>query len=87
VQEYREKPAIPIAISSGTYVLDQNAVALIPPGARFDVTDLFLAVRTAGLPVAAFEHQSPWIDVNDEPALRRAEEMLSGLSTPVIGAR
>jgi NDP-mannose synthase len=86
VQEYREKPTMPIVISSGTYVLGHNAVALIPPDTRFDVTDLFRVVRAAGLQVAAFEHQSPWIDVNDEPALRRAEEMVSALSSAVNGA-
>jgi NDP-mannose synthase len=75
VLEYREKPLFPILISSGTYVIGAQAVDLIDPDRSFDVTHLFAALKEKRLKVASFEHDSSWIDVNDELSLRRAREL------------
>lgn len=74
VLEYREKPIIPVVISSGTYAVSAGAATLIPPDGKFDITQLFTAVKAKGLRVAAFEHECAWVDVNDEAARRKAEE-------------
>jgi NDP-mannose synthase len=81
VLEYLEKPILPIPISSGTYVLSPEAARLIEPEARFDITDLFRAVRANGLKVCAFEHDCPWVDVNDDAALRGAEQRFPAAGT------
>jgi D-glycero-D-manno-heptose 1,7-bisphosphate phosphatase len=75
VVDYCEKPAFPVTISSGIYVVSRAAAELIEPDRRFDITDLFRAVHLRGLRVSAFEHRSQWIDVNDASALKRAEEL------------
>jgi mannose-1-phosphate guanylyltransferase/phosphomannomutase len=77
VLDYLEKPLLPISISSGTYVIGPNASELIEPGKRFDVTHLFRLAKANGLKVSAFEHTCFWIDINDEPALRKAECILA----------
>ena len=77
VEEYREKPYFPVQVSSGTYVLSATATALIEPERRFDITHLFAALKAQGAKICAFEHQSPWVDVNDEPARRRAEAVFA----------
>ena len=80
VMEYREKPEFPVVVSSGTYVVSKAAAQLIVPDRRFDITHLFTAAKAGGLLVRAFAHSSTWIDVNDEAALRRAEEVFGGAS-------
>ena len=77
VVAYLEKPAFPIPISSGTYVLGPKAIATIEPGIRFDIPRLFETAKLARLKVCAFSHNCPWIDINDEPALQRADTLFS----------
>lgn len=74
---YREKPKLPVPISSGAYVLSRRAIEQIPAGRRFDVPALIERLLLAGEPVLAFAHEEPWIDVNDEAALAGAELLLS----------
>lgn len=82
VVEYREKPVFPVRISSGTYIIGPSAAELIVPNRRFDITDLFLAVRARGLKIAAFDHDSKWIDINDAPSLLRAESLFASGNNP-----
>src|SRR6185295_5233101 len=77
VVEYREKPRLPVCISSGTYVLSRSACELIPRGQRLDIPALFNRVRASGGRVAAFPHEAAWIDVNDAEAVRRAAELIT----------
>ena len=66
-----------MTISSGAYVISPTAAALIEPEQRFDITDLFRSVRHHELKVAAFEHDSKWIDINDVAALQQAETLFA----------
>ena len=75
---YREKPTLSIPISSGTYVLHRRAIDRVPAGRRLDVPALIEALLQAGEAVLAYPHQEPWIDVNDETALARAQRLFSG---------
>lgn len=72
-----EKPHQDYRISSGTYVLSPAAVALISPGENLGAPQLFDRVRDARLPVRAFRHDHPWIDVNDRGDVLRAEALVS----------
>jgi NDP-sugar pyrophosphorylase family protein len=75
VREYREKPAIEVQVSSGTYVLSPAAIALIAPGESIGVPELFERVKARGMRVAPFEHDERWIDVNDTVALADAARL------------
>ena len=95
IVEYREKPRLPVCISSGTYVLSRFACELIPRGQRLDIPALFERVRASGGRVAAFPHEAAWIDVNDAEAVRRADvlvathgaEFNAGTSPRFVGAQ
>lgn len=71
-----EKPVKRYHTSSGTYVLSARACAAIPPGRALGAPSLWELLHAAGRPVAAFEHESAWIDVNDAAALDRAERLV-----------
>jgi NDP-sugar pyrophosphorylase family protein len=73
-----EKPVKRYHTSSGTYVLSAEACAAIPPGRPLGAPSLWEILHAAGKPVAAFEHESAWIDVNDAAALERAERLVLG---------
>ena len=81
---YREKPVLPITVSSGAYVLGRAAMDRVRPGARLDAPDLMNELLRTGETVLAFAHQEPWIDINDEEELFRAESVL--LSSSVLKA-
>jgi NDP-mannose synthase len=74
---YREKPVVRLRVSSGTCVVGVRARALITPGQRLDARDLFALVNGAGLAAGAYEHDAPWVDVNDAAAARRAEALIA----------
>ncbi|HYZ17224.1 MAG TPA: NTP transferase domain-containing protein, partial [Candidatus Acidoferrum sp.] len=65
IRAYREKPVLPIPISSGTCVVGERARRLVPLGERVEACRLFVLAERAGLSVAAYEHDEPWVDVND----------------------
>jgi NDP-sugar pyrophosphorylase family protein len=76
VVEYREKPAYPVRISSGTYVLGPRAIAAIRPDVPTGVPELVSMLIGSGERVAAFEHNAVWIDVNDAAGVARAETLI-----------
>ena len=78
VAEYREKPNFPIDVSSGTCVLSAATTAWIEPQRRSAIRHRFAALKAHGTKICAFEHQSAWVDVNDEPARRHAEKVFAG---------
>jgi mannose-1-phosphate guanylyltransferase len=82
ITDYVEKPVLSSTISSGVSVLGPGALEALtertgsPPTLPAGMVDLFHAVNTVGGLVAAFRHESAWIDVNDQPALSIAESMI-----------
>jgi len=77
VLAYREKPLKAILISSGSYVVSKLTCGLLPEGQKADVPDLVRLLLDSGRSVAAFEHKSPWIDVNDSASLTEAEHLIA----------
>jgi len=82
VRRYIEKPLKPIWISSGTYVLSRAACELIPEGQRTDVPQLVSALIATGEHIAAFRHNSAWIDVNHAEAVKKAETLIGYAARP-----
>lgn len=76
VRAYHEKPVRRVRISSGTCVVGPAAAAAVPRGRPFGVSELCARLIELDLPVAAFEHDEPWVDVNDALALVEAETLL-----------
>ena len=76
VSEYLEKPIKNIKLSSGTYVLSGKTCDLIETGKRTDVTHLFRMLKERSERISAFEHEAPWIDVNDGPSVEKAERLI-----------
>ncbi len=74
VTAYAEKPVRVVRVSSGTCVVAPAAAAHIPADVPFGAVALHAALVRAGLPVRAFEHGAPWIDVNDGRALAVARD-------------
>ncbi|ADV82060.1 sugar phosphate nucleotidyltransferase [Terriglobus saanensis] len=76
VTAYEEKPDIFVQISSGTCVFSRRAIDSMALKSRTDVPDLIRTLIASRERVAAFRHNSRWIDVNDEEALGRAHVLL-----------
>ncbi|MDX6552442.1 MAG: NDP-mannose synthase, partial [Gaiellales bacterium] len=73
---YSEKPAIAVTVSSAIAVLGSAATEVIPADRPTGLVDLTVELLRRGLPVAAYEHRAPWVDVNDAGGVRRAETLL-----------
>lgn len=72
-----EKPQAEYRISSGTYVLAPNARKAIAADRAVGAPDLVEALKRDYRLVVAHPHQAPWIDVNDQATLRRAEDLVA----------
>ncbi len=77
VIQYQEKPVRKVLISSGSYVLDAATCHLIPPRQRTDAPDLVRQLLDDQRTVAAFQHESPWIDINDAETIADAERLVA----------
>jgi NDP-mannose synthase len=73
---YEEKPDLFVQISSGTCIFSRRAIDSLPPNHPTDVPDWIRNLIANQEKVAAFRHNSRWIDVNDEDALARAHIVL-----------
>jgi dTDP-glucose pyrophosphorylase len=76
VTRYREKPVLPVLLSSGTYVLNKSALSKIPLERAVGAHEVVNILLSQGHKIAAFEHSFPWIDVNDSASVQRAEELI-----------
>ncbi len=77
VLEYKEKPVLPLLLSSGTYVLSPAARRKIPCGCPVGAPDLVHILLREKQRISAFSHSSPWIDVNDSASVARAEDLIA----------
>ena len=68
-----EKPIQTFFINAGIYILEPDVLSLVPPGVRFDMTDLLKALSAAGKPVATFPICEYWLDIGRPDDLDRAE--------------
>lgn len=58
-----EKPKHNFFVNAGIYVLDPEAVALVPEGVRFDMTTLFDRLLAEGRNVTVFPIREYWLDI------------------------
>ena len=76
ITAYVEKPERRTLVSSGFAVAEPDAVSLVPPERPFGLPDLCRLALERRLPVAAYAHDAPWIDVNDPPAIAEAAALV-----------
>ena len=76
ITRYIEKPIRGIPISSGTYVVGQQAWEYLSRHQHTDITDMFERLTENGLPISAFDHNSSWIDVNLVETVGKAERLI-----------
>jgi NDP-mannose synthase len=77
VRTYREKPIKKSLISSGSYILDADARLLVPAHISTNAPELVRLLLKRGLLVAAFKHDSSWIDINDAQGVADAERLVT----------
>ncbi len=68
----REKPSERTLINAGIYVLSPEAVAAVPSGQEYPITQLFETLLAEGRPVGAHLLEAEWLDVGRHDELRRA---------------
>jgi NDP-sugar pyrophosphorylase family protein len=73
---YVEKPTIAVTVCSAIAVLGPAATGVLPGDRPTGLVDLTVELLRRGLPVSAYMHQAPWVDVNDAADVPRAEALL-----------
>lgn len=71
-----EKPEQRFLCNAGIYMLNPEAVPLIPKDTEFDMTDLIKELVRKGLPVTTFPIHEYWVDIGDMDDLRKAQNDL-----------
>ena len=75
VTAFREAPRLPHWVNAGCYVLDEEALDLLPERGDHERTT-FPALAAEGR-LAAFRHEGVWLTVNTPKDLRLADEFVS----------
>lgn len=73
---YKEKPLLPVVLSSGSYVLSKKARQIMPRDRTVGPAELVQILLHENRAVESFRHSSPWIDVNDSMSVERAEKLI-----------
>jgi NDP-sugar pyrophosphorylase family protein len=76
VLSYREKPQVDFSVCSAISVVDKRVIDAILDGEPMGLSQTVQRLIARGLPVSAFAHEAPWVDVNDLDAVARAEDMV-----------
>jgi dTDP-glucose pyrophosphorylase len=63
VSALSEKPLLNAFVNAGMYVLAPSALASVPRGRRFDMTELVDLLLEEGRPVASFPLREYWVDI------------------------
>ena len=89
IVSFQEKPRREDArsnwASTGIYILEPEAVALVPPGRPFDIgSELFPMLAERGLPFFVQRHDFNWIDIGQ--ASDYLKVVMELLAKPVAGA-
>lgn len=74
VRGLREKPRISFLVNAGIYLLEPSAVKMIPPGKRFDMTDLINDLLSSGKTVVGFPIMEYWLDIGKHDDFQQAQE-------------
>lgn len=67
-----EKPTHKFFINAGIYVLEPEAVEMVPSGTFYDMTSLFERLVAAGLKTAVFPLREYWLDIGQLSDLEKA---------------
>jgi len=86
LQKLQEKPIQKYFINAGIYVLEPDAVSLIPRDAFFDMTQLFNKLLDFHCDIAAFPIREYWIDIGQMPDFERANLEFRRFFTKTIEA-
>lgn len=73
---YHEKPLHYERTSSAISLLGRDALRALVPGEAASLPELVHRMLASGATVCSYDHDSPWIDVNDAEAVFQAELML-----------
>lgn len=63
VSFFEEKPEMTALVSMGVYVMEPEALEVIPEGRYFDFPDLVQRLLAGGQPVGAFPYDGFWLDL------------------------
>lgn len=76
LRSLREKPSERALINAGIYVLSPGALARVPAGREYPITELFESLLAGEQPVGARLVEAEWLDVGRHDELRRARGVL-----------
>jgi dTDP-glucose pyrophosphorylase len=63
LSEIVEKPVQRFLVNAGIYVLEPEAINMVPPGATYDMTTLFEDITRRGLTASVFPVREYWMDI------------------------
>ena len=75
--DYIEKPHTTIAVSSAVSVLGPWTLSLLESMDACGLSQLSKKALCAGRQVNVFQHEAPWIDVNDMGTIKKAEALIA----------
>ncbi len=74
VRAIEEKPVVNFLVNAGIYLIEPAAHRSIPPGQRFDMTDLIAKLTAKGRSVAAFPIVEYWLDIGRHGDYAQAQQ-------------
>jgi dTDP-glucose pyrophosphorylase len=77
-----EKPVITNFISAGIYLLNPEALELIPQGKSYDMPDLVNQLISTGKRVVGFPIREYWLDIGRIEDYEKAQEEINGADKP-----
>jgi NDP-sugar pyrophosphorylase family protein len=72
ILQIEEKPSRKVFVNAGIYVLEPEAVKLVPQNRAFDMTSLFEQLVQENHPTAVFPLREYWLDVGQHSDLAKA---------------
>ena len=78
VTDVVEKPTVDVLVNAGIYLLEPRCIHHVPPGERFDMTDLIQRVIADNGVVTAFHVHEYWIDIGTHSDYARVQADFSG---------
>jgi NDP-mannose synthase len=72
VSNYIEKPEHTYLVSMGAYILEPQALDMIPPRQRFDMPELVRLIISNGERVTSYLHKGYWVDIGRVEDYRQA---------------
>ena len=73
VTALQEKPKLEFLVNAGVYLVEPKALAQIPTGERFDMTDLINKLLSRGQTVVSFPIVEYWLDIGRLDDFNRAQ--------------